>query len=233
VVVDSGSTDGTQAIAERLGARVVFNAWPGFGQQKRFAETQCANNWLLNLDADEVVSLALAQEIEKLFANGEPPLSVYALKIKDIYPGQTKPRPWADDYRPPRLYDRRVVQFKDSTLHDSLDVRGRRVGLLRGAVHHFSVRSLDDHVRKGLERARYNAEHAKPKSRMLLRARIVTEFPFAFLRYYIGRRHFMGGLIGFQISMSAAFARFVRVMLMLERAQQTSPTENRLAPPKN
>src|SRR3712207_3524471 len=36
VVVDSGSTDGTQALAEELGARVVYNPWPGYGLQKRF-----------------------------------------------------------------------------------------------------------------------------------------------------------------------------------------------------
>ncbi|GMA76660.1 hypothetical protein GCM10025880_30770 [Methylorubrum aminovorans] len=55
VVVDSGSTDGTQALAASLGARVIHNDWPGYGRQKRFAEGQCRHDWVLNLDADEVV----------------------------------------------------------------------------------------------------------------------------------------------------------------------------------
>ena len=55
VVIDSGSTDGTQAIATDLGARVIERDWPGYGPQKRFAEEQCRHPWLLNLDADEVV----------------------------------------------------------------------------------------------------------------------------------------------------------------------------------
>ena len=80
VVIDSGSTDGTQALAEAEGARVIFNAWPGFGQQKRFGETQCRNEWLINLDADEVVSPKLAAEIQALFGRGEPALAVYALR---------------------------------------------------------------------------------------------------------------------------------------------------------
>ena len=67
ILVDSGSTDGTQALAESLGARVIFNAWPGYGQQKRFAEEQCRHDWLLNLDADEVVPPDLAAEIAALF----------------------------------------------------------------------------------------------------------------------------------------------------------------------
>jgi glycosyltransferase involved in cell wall biosynthesis len=56
IVIDSGSTDGTQQIAQDLGARVIFNEWPGFGPQKRFGEDQCRNDWVLNLDGDEVLS---------------------------------------------------------------------------------------------------------------------------------------------------------------------------------
>src|ERR671928_1972393 len=79
VVVDSGSTDGTQAVAEALGARVIHNPWPGYGPQKRFAEEQCRHDWLLNLDADEVVPPELAENIRALFAAGEPPLPAYRI----------------------------------------------------------------------------------------------------------------------------------------------------------
>jgi glycosyltransferase involved in cell wall biosynthesis len=222
VVVDSGSTDGTQKIAEGAGARVVFNEWPGFGQQKRFAETQCRNNWLLNLDADEVVSPELALEIQFLFEGGEPRLAVYSFPINDVYPGQSKPRPWAHDYVQPRLYDRRRVRFKDSTIHDSVETAGMRIGHLKGDVHHFSARSFDDQLQKALERARYNADNTKLKSLTLLRLRLVFEFPVTFLKYYVMRRHFTGGLAGFQSSMIGAYARFVRIARMLEAAQNTA-----------
>ncbi len=56
IVIDSGSTDETVAVAEQLGARVIRNDWPGYGPQKRFGEDQCRNDWLLNLDADEEVT---------------------------------------------------------------------------------------------------------------------------------------------------------------------------------
>ena len=58
IVVDSGSTDDTVAVAERLGARVVHHEWKGYGAQKRHGEDQCRNHWLLNLDADEEVTEA-------------------------------------------------------------------------------------------------------------------------------------------------------------------------------
>jgi glycosyltransferase involved in cell wall biosynthesis len=220
VVVDSGSSDGTQKLAEAEGARVVFNAWPGFGQQKRFAEGQCRNDWLLNLDADEVVSPALATEIQGLFGGGTPALAVYAVPINDVYPGRTQPRLWANDYVQPRLYDRRRVRFKDSPIHDSLDVGGMKVGTLRGDVHHFSARSFDDQLAKAVERGRYFADHAKKKSAGLLRLRLIFEFPAAFVRYYFLRRHFTGGIAGFQSAMIGATSRFVRIARMLELAQR-------------
>lgn len=221
IVVDSGSTDGTQAAAERAGARVIFHAWPGFGQQKRFAEEQCRGDWLINLDADEVLSPALAAEIRALFAGGEPALAAYRLRINNVYPGQSRPRPWANDHIVTRLYDRRRARFKDSTLHDSVDTAGLKVATLKNEVYHFSMRSFDEMVEKADERMRYNADHAKEKPLWLLRLRVIFEFPAAFLRYYFVRRHFTGGISGFEAAVVGAYSRFIRIARMLE-ARRTS-----------
>ena len=53
IVVDSGSNDDTVIIAEKLGAKVIFNEWPGYVKQKSFAESLCRHDWILNIDADE------------------------------------------------------------------------------------------------------------------------------------------------------------------------------------
>src|SRR3954451_13786724 len=79
VIVDSGSTDRTVEVAESLGARVFRQAWLGNGGEKRFGEEQCRFDWLLDLDADEVVSAELAVQIRALFAKGEPGQSAYEL----------------------------------------------------------------------------------------------------------------------------------------------------------
>lgn len=220
IVIDSGSTDGSQAVAENSGARVIFNAWPGFGQQKRFGETQCRNDWLLNLDADEVVSPDLAVEIQRMFVNAEPALAAYSLRINDVYPGCRRPRLWARDFIVPRLYDRRRARFKDSPIHDSVDAAGQSTGTLKGEVYHFSARTYDDQIQKAVERARYNADHSKLKSETTLRLRLVFEFPLAFLKYYLVRRHFTGGLKGFVASMIGAYSRFSRIARMLEMAER-------------
>src|SRR5262245_53844520 len=80
VVVDSGSRDDTVAKAEALGAKVFQRDWSGFGQQKRHAEDCASHHWILNLDADEVVTPQLANEIADLMRRGEPPLPAYRFR---------------------------------------------------------------------------------------------------------------------------------------------------------
>lgn len=217
IVVDSGSTDGTQAVAEAEGARVIFNPWPGFGQQKRFAEEQCRNDWLLNLDADEVPTPELLDEIAALFRGGAPPRAVYGMAVDTVYPGRPAPRPWARDHYCLRLYDRRRARFKNSTLHDSVDPAGESVGHLAGRVHHFSVRSFEDLKRKLDERATYSARHSRPIPLPLLGLRLLSEFPLTFLKYYLGRGHFTGGLTGLRYAGVIAYYRWARILRLLRR----------------
>lgn len=216
VVIDSGSTDDTVAIAEKAGAHVIFNEWPGFGQQKRFGEEQCRHDWLLNIDADEVVSGRLADDIRKLFARGDtPPLAVYGMRVSIVYPGQSLPRPFARDHYCLRLYDRRRCRFKDSTLFDSVDPGSEKVGHLKGVLHHHSVRSLDDLARKADERATYNALHSKPKPTALLLVRAVLELPWNVFKYVVLRTHILGGWTGLRYAWITAYYRWQRIVRML------------------
>jgi glycosyltransferase involved in cell wall biosynthesis len=209
VVIDSGSTDRTVEIAESLGARVLFHAWPGYGPQKRYAEDMARNDWILNLDADEIVTPELYQEIQALIKT-RPPLNAYRMRIRNVYPGQAKPRLWADYHNYVRLYDKRLVRFRDSPVHDTVDTKSERVGQLEGTVAHFSARSYE-HIRTKLDS--YTDLQAKvlKKPEWTLWARLPFEYPAVFARYYIGRRHFTGGWDGIFSSHLAAEARVNRV----------------------
>ena len=219
VVIDSGSTDETVALAEAHGARVLYNPWNGFGQQKRFGELQCRNDWLLNIDADEEVSARLAGEIRRAFAGGEPAVAAFGMWASIVYPGETKPRPLARDHFVYRLYDKRRVRFAESTLFDSVQLEGHRGQRFKGALLHHTARSMDDLIAKSNARAAYNAGNARRKSRLALAVRMVTEFPLQFLRYYFARAHALGGMKGFQYATIIAFFRFVRVLYMYEERQ--------------
>lgn len=231
VVIDSGSTDGTQAVAESLGARVIFNPWPGYGQQKRFAEDQCRHDWLLNLDADEVVPPDLATEIEGLFADGGPAADAYELRIAEIFPGEPAPHRFAYTLAPVRLYRKDKGRYSSSPVHDRVDLApGARIARLKGTIHHFSVRSLGEQMAKLNDYSDAQADDLDKRGISLSVLRLVAEFPANFLKAYIGRRHALRGVYGFMTAMNYAFYRYLRVAKHWERrlqrrANATAPRE--------
>lgn len=218
VVVDSGSTDGTQALAEGLGARVVHNDWPGYGQQKRHAETLCRHGWMLNVDADEVVAQELADEIAALFASGAPAPGAWAIPIVEMFPGERSPHPLAFTLSPVRLYHRDAGTYSTSPVHDRVDLApGVRAGALKGRILHRSIRSLGHELVKLNAYADLQAADMDAKGRRVPAVRLLLEFPLAFLKAYVARRHAVRGLYGFMTAMNYAFFRYLRVAKHWER----------------
>jgi glycosyltransferase involved in cell wall biosynthesis len=218
VVVDSGSSDGTQDVAASLGARVIHNAWPGYGPQKRFAEDQCRHLWLLNVDADEVVPENLAEEIRSLFAEGAPPADGYEVPITEVFPGEKAPHRFAYSLAPVRLYRRDKGRYAESTVHDRVAFAGPvTIRRLRHTIHHYSVRSLGDQIIKLAAYAEQQAEDLDRRGKRLATWRIVTEFPLCFLKAYVGRRHFVRGLYGVMTAMNFAYFRWLRIAKHIER----------------
>ena len=221
VVVDSGSTDDTQAIAQRLGARVVVNDWPGYGPQKRFAEDQCRHDWLLNLDADEVLPPVLAEEIAALFAGGMPAADAYELRIAEIFPGERAQHRFAYALAPVRLYRKSKGRYSPSPVHDRVDLApDARIARLKGTVHHYSVRSLGEQMDKLNGYSDAQADDLDKRGAKLSVLRLIVEFPANFIKAYIGRRHALRGVYGFMTAMNYAFYRYLRVAKHWERRLQ-------------
>jgi glycosyltransferase involved in cell wall biosynthesis len=221
LVVDSGSTDGTAAVAAAEGARVIFNPWPGYGPQKRFAETQCRHPWLLNLDADEVAPPDLVGEIAALFAAGEPPADAYEIRIAEIFPGEGAPHPLAYALAPVRLYRADKGRYSESPVHDRVVLApGAKVARLKGTVHHFSVRSLGDQIAKLNAYSDAQADDLDRRGETISAFRLVLEFPLNFIKAYIGRRHALRGVYGYLTAMNYAFYRHLRAAKHWERRRR-------------
>lgn len=212
IVVDSGSTDGTIKIAQSLGAKVTHNEWPGYGAQKIFAQNLCTHDWVLNLDADEVVTDDLQNEILSLFQHGEPPLDAYAIKFVDIIPGEQKPRKFAYFAKRIRLYHKSAGQFSTSPIHDSVIVnQGKTVGLLNAKALHFSMRNIGEELIKFNGYTDAQVANLQAKGRKISTWRMYFEFPLAFLKAYFLRRRFLEGKYGFLTAMNYAIFRHLRI----------------------
>ncbi len=213
VVIDCGSTDGTQALAERLGARVLHNDWVGYGPQKRFAEDRARHDWILNLDADEWLSDPLRDELRALLSRERLPATTFKMRVTIVYPHRDRPAPFADSTVCLRLYDRRATRFADSLTHDSVPDQPDTV-TLRGRIYHRSFRSLADVARKELAYFELQRrETTKPRATLL--ARLPFEYPLHFFRFYILSRHVFGGVYGFAAASVIAFMRFMRIVIFL------------------
>jgi glycosyltransferase involved in cell wall biosynthesis len=211
VVIDSGSTDTTVNVAQSLGARVIYHAWPGYGLQKQFGEDQCRHDWMLNIDADEVVSPQLKASIVAALSAPDQGGRAYATQIVEMFPGETNPHPWAFVLKPVRLYNRANGRYNGSSVHDRVDLApGINITILDGYIEHRSIRSLGHELIKLNAYADMQADDLDRKGRKFSSLRLVLEFPLAFLKAYFGRRHFVRGLYGFMTAMNYAFYRYLR-----------------------
>lgn len=217
VVVDSGSTDDTMAIAAKAGARVVEQQWLGNGRQKRFAEEQCRNDWLLDLDADEIVSPALASEIRSLFAKGTPPFQVYRTPVA-IAPPQGRPWVGFGGVIRHKLYDRRRFRAPDHPAWDQFDIPAtEKAGVLKAPILHFAYVDAAHLVSKLNRNSSTRARDLPLKPLPILVLRIFFGLPFYVAKRYFLDGLFRGGVDGFAFSMMSGFGRWMRDVKMYER----------------
>ena len=195
IVIDSGSKDDTVAVSAAAGARVLYNAWPGYGQQKRFGEDQCRNDWVLNIDADEVISPPLASEIKALFAGIAPEHMGYTMDIVEILPWERKPGWFAHKVNAIRLYNKRHGRFDPSTVHDSVHMQSGTVGRLSHIVEHRSSRGFAHSIAKINRYSSMQAENliSRHPAPAFLRLRVLLSFPLGFLKAYILRGYILKG----------------------------------------
>jgi len=193
VVVDSGSTDGTVALAERYGARVVAKEWLGFGRQKQFAVEQAANDWVLCLDADERVSPELAASLVR--ALEAPAAPVYRMARRNRFLGRWLRHGEGYPDWSARLFDRRQARWSDDEVHEKV-LYAASPGTLDGDLLHESGEDLGRYLEK---QNRYTTLAAAELHRRGQRAGAI-ELVFSpllrFLKFYVLRLGFLDGLPG-------------------------------------
>jgi glycosyltransferase involved in cell wall biosynthesis len=210
VVVDSYSTDGTIDIASGFGARVLLNSFAGYGRQKNFAAQQAAHNWVLSLDADEVVSPELERSILEMKKG--PGHNVYEVPRLTNYCGQwIKHCGWYPD-RQTRLFDRTKGRWEEQKVHEYWrpDNDGAPKGILTGDLLHYSFTTINEHLAKIEKYSELGARVAieKGKNAGLLKIWLYPKWRF-FVDYYI-RRGFLDGFYGYVICKLAAHAAFIK-----------------------
>ncbi|CAN0532489.1 unnamed protein product, partial [Laminaria digitata] len=189
IVLDSGSTDDTTALAVKAGATVVTRTdWQGYGVQKQRALELATTDWVLSIDADERVPEALAAEI--LDAVAHPKHAGYRLNRRTMFLGRfLKHGGWYPD-QVVRLARRDACQFSGSIVHEEMQITGS-VGALDEPMLHYSYRTIDDVLTKLRAYALASAKVRRARGRRgglfsaLLRANL------AFVKAYVLQAGFL------------------------------------------
>lgn len=134
VVVDSGSTDATRSIAQSYGARFVSESWRGFAAQKNYALSLCTSDWVLSLDADEVVSPELAAAIQTVIAN-PPAKTAFTLPRRNLFLGRWICHGGYYPDRKLRLFPRGQGSFQETPVHETIRFEGHTETLQGDLIH--------------------------------------------------------------------------------------------------
>lgn len=208
IVVDSGSTDGTVEVARAFTDKVIVtDDWPGFGPQKNRALDMATGDWVLSIDADERVTLALAEEIRATLT--APKAEAYALPRLSSFLGQPMRHGgwWPDEVV--RLFKRGTARFSDDAVHERLLFSGKALAL-RAPLEHDSIRDLAQMMDKMNRYTSAGAVRmAKAGKRGSLGAAIGRGL-WTFVRIYLLKRGFLDGREGFIMAVSSAESAYYK-----------------------
>ena len=221
VVVDCGSTDDTRALAQRFGARVVEQAWLGFGPQKQFAVAQARHDWVLCLDADERVSPELRSSIEAALA--APAHFAYRMPRRNrfmgrwLYHGEGYP-----DYNL-RLFHRAHARWSDDAVHEHV-LCEEAIGTLRGDLLHESEQGIADYLAKQNRYTTLQAERLHARGKRASVAKLALSPLLRFVKFYLLRRGFLDGVPGLVHISIGCFNSFVKYAKLRELTRAAGNT---------
>ena len=220
VVVDSGSTDATLEIVRARGAKVLHQAWLGFGAQKQFAVGQATHDWVLCLDADERVSPELRQAIEAVLR--EPQFQTYQMPRCNRFMGRWLKHGEGYPDWSLRLFNRQHARWSDDTVHEKV-ITSVPAGKLRGDLLHESADDLAEYLDKQNRYTTLQAEMLYRQGKRAHPGQILASPLLRFGKFYIFRLGFLDGVAGLVHILIGCFNSFSKYAKLMALAQEKKP----------
>ncbi len=218
VIADSFSTDETKAIATKYGAKIFDHPFKNYGAQKNVVEDHAAGPWILNIDADEVVSLELKESILKLLSENPTSLApVYQVqRLNFVENTPIRHGGWNRDVIP-RLYQKGEARWSEPNVHERLTPikhTEHSMPVLAGALNHYSFPSLKDQVITNMRYAEQGARDLlERKGRSPYLIEILIKPVGKFVECYFVKAGFLDGKLGLYIALNAAHSIFMKYVI--------------------
>lgn len=216
LIIDSGSTDGTQKISEKFNVRWETIPWEGYVKQKNYIIQKASHSWVLSLDADEALSPELRKEILNIKNSSlseNPPFTGYSMPRCVFYESKwIRHGDWYPD-RLTRLFQRDKARFIGGKVHERLELNGP-VFKLKGEIEHYSFKDVADHLARCKKYARLWAEDRNEQGKYTSPLSPFLHSAFRWLRSFIFRGGFLDGKLGLRIANFAAYEVFLKYSLL-------------------
>jgi glycosyltransferase involved in cell wall biosynthesis len=215
VVVDNGSTDDTQSIARKAGARVIEDTWEGFGRTKKKATAFAKYDWILNLDADESIDTELKHSLLELSLDNA--LEVFEIKFRNFLGNKyVRFGEWGGD-KHIRLFNRSKVNWNEARVHEGLLLPvDTKIKKLKGNVLHYTMKNEAEFAEKMSKYASLSAEKYAEQGKKSSWFKVKIAPLFAFLKYYIFKLGFLDGREGWICAKMTSYYTFKKYARLLE-----------------
>jgi glycosyltransferase involved in cell wall biosynthesis len=215
VVVDSFSTDQTVDLCKPYNVRVLQHPFEGYMQQKKWASQQASNDFILSLDADEVLSPELRKSILEVKSNWQA--DGYIFNRLTNYIGKwIRHCGWYPDAKL-RLWDRRKGEWSGINLHESVKMsEDSKIQKLSGDLLHYSYFSTEQHLNQINKFTEIAAKEGVLKGKNTSMFIIIVKSVWKFKRDYIFKLGFLDGSAGFIVCYLSAHATFIKYLKMRE-----------------
>jgi glycosyltransferase involved in cell wall biosynthesis len=209
IVVDSGSKDATVAICEKYNAKVFYKKFEGYGEQKNFALDQTANDWVLNLDADEILTDALIDELQINLEQKDAETVGFYMKMRIVFAGTVFKYGSESNRNSLRIFDKNHGNFSLAKVHEFVTVNGKTVKLKNHYLH-YSYESFSNYVNKLNSYTQLSALNKFKANKKYSFFLIIIKMKFEFIKKYFFEFNFLNGKAGFHWCVLSSFYMYIK-----------------------
>jgi (heptosyl)LPS beta-1,4-glucosyltransferase len=223
VIVDSGSTDNTEQIARRYGAKFYQHTdWQGFGKQRQRAQEYVTSDFVLWLDADERVTPELKASIQQAVVQNNADTVYQIGRLSEVFGRQIRHSGWYPDYVV-RLYPTALAKYGDELVHEKVHYPATaKVAKLQGDLLHFTYKDIHHYLVKSASYAKAWAMQKQQSGKTASLGSGISHALGCFIKMYLLKAGFLDGKQGLLLAILSAHSTFVKYADLWDRSRNQS-----------
>lgn len=215
IIVDSGSTDKTVMICQEYGCSIFNRAFNGFGEQKTFGISKAKHDWILCIDADEVITEPLIEEIQEELRKKDIPFSGFEIPLNLVFMNKVFRYGKETNCNRVRLFNKNSGSWDGSVVHEKVVLNGP-AKRLKNKILHYSYTNYSQFLKKIDLYSTLGAKQLIHKNPSKSKLMVTLGLPFNFFKYYILDRNFLNGYQGLAWAIFHSLYHFVKYLKLEE-----------------